>query len=51
MDLNMGRAAPNKLMNVQIRALIRKGIENSDISKITKQFMTVPSTVPDPDIP
>jgi hypothetical protein len=45
--LDMGRAATNELMNVQIRALIGKGIENSDITKITKQFMTVPSTVPD----
>jgi hypothetical protein len=45
--LDMGRAASNELMNVQLRAMIGKGIENSDINKITKQFMTVPSTVPD----
>jgi hypothetical protein len=45
--LDMGRATTNKLMNVQIRALIGKGIKNSDINKITKQYMTVPSTVPD----
>jgi hypothetical protein len=45
--LDMGRAAMNELMNVQLRAMIGKGIKNSDINKITKQFMTVPSTVPD----
>jgi hypothetical protein len=45
--LNMSRAASSDLMNVQIRALLGKGIKNSDISKITKQFLTVPSTVTD----
>jgi hypothetical protein len=45
--LDMSRAASSDLMNVQIRALLGKGIENSDISKITKQFLTVPSTVTD----
>jgi hypothetical protein len=34
-------------MNVHLRAIVRKGIKNGDISKITKQFMTVPGTVPD----
>jgi hypothetical protein len=45
--LDMNRAASSDLMNVQIRALLGKGIENSDISKITKQFLSVPSTVTD----
>jgi hypothetical protein len=45
--LDMNRAASSDLMNVQIRALLGKGMENSDISKITKQFLTVPSTVTD----
>jgi hypothetical protein len=45
--LDMGRAVTNKLMNVQIRTLIGKGIKNSDISKIMEQFMTIQSTVQD----
>jgi hypothetical protein len=44
---DLGRTANNNLMNVHLRALMGKGIENGDISKITKQFMTVPGTVPD----
>jgi hypothetical protein len=44
---DLGRTANNDLMNVHLRALVGKGIENGDISKITKQFMTVPGTVPD----
>jgi hypothetical protein len=39
--------ANNELMNVHLQALVGKGIENGDISKITKQFMTVPGLVPD----
>jgi hypothetical protein len=44
---DLSRTANNDLMNVHLRAIVGKGIENGDISKITKQFMTVPGTVPD----
>jgi hypothetical protein len=44
---DLSRTANNALMNVHLRALVKKGIENGDISKITKQFMTVPGSVPD----
>jgi hypothetical protein len=43
----MSRSANNDLMNVHLRALVGKGVENSDISKITKQYLTVPGTVPE----
>jgi hypothetical protein len=44
---DLSRTANNDLMNVHLRALVGKGIENGDISKITKQFMTIPGSVPD----
>jgi hypothetical protein len=44
---DLSRTTNNDLMNVHLRALVGKGIENGDISKITKQFMTVPGSVPD----
>jgi hypothetical protein len=45
--LDMGKAASAELLNVHLRAEVGKGIENGDINKITKQYMTVPGTVPD----
>jgi hypothetical protein len=45
--MDMGKAAPAKLLNVHLRAEVGKGVENGNISKITKQYMTVPGTVPD----
>jgi hypothetical protein len=45
--MDMGKAANAELLNVHLRAEVGKGVENGDISKITKQFMTVPGTVPD----
>jgi hypothetical protein len=45
--MDMGKAANAELLNVHLRAEVGKGVKNGDISKITKQFMTVPGTVPD----
>jgi hypothetical protein len=45
--LDMGKAQSAELLNVHLRAQVGKGIENGDINKITKQYMTVPGTVPD----
>jgi hypothetical protein len=45
--LDMGKSASAELLNVHLRAEVGKGIENGDINKITKQYMTVPGTVPD----
>jgi hypothetical protein len=45
--MDMGRAAASDLLNVHLRAEVGKGIENGDINKITKQYMTIPGTVTD----
>jgi hypothetical protein len=46
--MDMGRAAASDLLNVHLCAgEVGKGIENSDINKSTKQYMTVPETVSD----
>ena len=45
--MDMGKTASAELLNVHLRAEVGKGVKNGDISKITKQYMTVPGTVPD----
>ena len=43
--MEMGRVAASELLNVHLRAEVGKGIENSDIHKITKQYTTVSGMV------
>jgi hypothetical protein len=45
--MDIGRAAASELLKVHPRAEVGKGIENGDINKITRQYMTIPWTVSD----
>jgi hypothetical protein len=45
--MDIGRAAASDLLNIHLHAEVGKGIENGDINKIMKQYMTIPGTVSD----